>query len=356
MPLDGSTQNQQFDTSQLPSGTYQIWAEADDQNSGLVRVYAPNPVAIQHAWPSSWEAKVTITHGYRELLVEWEAPSPDADSYVVTMGTSPESYSHSVEKQHVRAATLAALEPGVDHFLRILAIDSKTGKSVQSQPMPVRTMTAEFDLTAPATELAMYPNERVQGTFTLNTNLAPIQTRSGLTVVSIPAGFSLSFDQPVFVPTTEQSTIPFTLRSGEAVTTGEYEMIVMATGGGVSRQIPLKVRVSRPSFMLQSDRNTVELQRDGRAEVTINTNPSEGSTRPINFQVTGAPVGIEWRFSQNSVTPGQATVLTLADTSDLAGGSYSILVVGDDGTNQVRLELIIFVSKPSFEFTIDVKS
>lgn len=356
LPLDGSTQNRSFDVSKLPSGVYQIWAEADDQNSGLVRVYAPNPVVIQHKWPSSWEAKVAITHNYRELLVEWESPSPDADTYVVTMGTSPESYRYAVEKEYVTAATLAALEPGVDHFLRILAIDSETGNRVQSQPIPVRTMTAEFDLTAPAGVLTMYPNERVQGAFRLDTNLAPYPDAIGFAVVSIPPGFSLHFDKPVFAPTSEQSTIPFSLRSGEAVTTGDYEITIRATGGGVSHEIPIQVRVNRPSFTLHSPLNSLELQRGETVQVTINTNPSEGGNQPINFQVTGAPAGIQWSFSRATVVPGEATVLTLVDTVDLVGGTYPILVVGDDGTNQVRLELTLFVRKPSFELKVDAQA
>ncbi|MBX3013946.1 MAG: DUF4397 domain-containing protein [Caldilineaceae bacterium] len=352
LPLDGSPQQRTFDVSKLPSGTYQIWAEADDQHNGLVRVYAPDPVVIQHKWPLSWQATVTVTHGYRELLIEWDSPSPDADSYTVMMGTAPDTYRHSVEKQQVTAATLAALEPGIDHFLRILATDSKTGNSVLSQPIPVRTMTAEFSLTEPVNILVMYPNERVQGSFMLDTNLVPYPDAIGLSVVSIPDGFSLHFDKPVFVPTGAHAAVPFTLRSGEALATGDYEIIIRATGGGVSREVPIKIRVNRPSFSLQGNLNTVALNRGERLDVMIQTTPNEGSTSPINFQVTDAPLGLEWRFSRPTVAPGEATMLNLADTAGLAGGTYSLFVVGDDGKNRVRFEVTVFVSKAAFELKL----
>lgn len=347
-PLDGSLQSRSFDVSKLPSGTYNIWVEADDQNSGPVRLYAPAAVKINHPWPASWQATVRTVQEYRYLIIGWDAPSPDADHYRLSIGTDPNAPSQVIEKQDVTTATVGALEPGKDYTLVIEALDSETGRTLRSQTMTLRAMTAEFMLTAQSPSLTLIPNGSIDGSLVINSNATAYPDTIGLSVLSIPDGLSLIFANSVISPSGSSTAAPFVLQASEAVASGHYPIIVAAVGGGVSRQITLDVVVQRPGFSLAGTPTAVQLAANGSVQVTIQSAPINNGNQPIHLRIANPPAGLDWSFQKNNVQPGQNTILTLADSDLLAGGFYSLTVLGEDANNQVEMTLQLTVNKPSF--------
>ncbi|MFN8446186.1 MAG: fibronectin type III domain-containing protein, partial [Caldilineaceae bacterium] len=336
---------------QLPSGQYAIWMEADDQNGGPVRVYAPTPVTINHVWPTSWQATIRTVQEYRALTVGWDAPTPDADQYRLSIGTNPKLPSQVIEKKDVTTATIAALEPGKDYYLTIEAFDSETGRSVRSQQIVVRAMTAEFLLTTSAPGLTIRPNQTIQGSLVVNSNAAPYPDAIGLSVVGIPDGLSLLFAKHVVTPTAAGAVVTFELQSNEAIAGGHYSIVIAAVGGGVSRQLTLDVTIQRPSFTLSSNPNAVQLSQKGHAQVTLNTAALFGSNQALKLRLDNAPAGLDWSIQNPQVTPGQSATLLVSDTELLAGGVYSLTVLGDDGSNLVETTLRLTVNKPAFALT-----
>ena len=157
-------------------------------------------------------------------------------------------------------------------------------------------------------------------------------------------------------PTTPGGTaVPFVLQASEAIASGHYPIIVAAVGGGVSRQITLDVVVQRPGFSLSGTPTAVQLAAKGSVQVTIRSVAVNNGNQPINLRIANPPAGLDWSFQSNNLQPGQSTILTLADSDLLAGGFYSLTVVGEDANNKIEMTLQLAVNKPSFLLSVDTE-
>lgn len=84
------------------------------------------------------------------------------------------------------------------------------------------------------------------------------------------------------------------------------------------------------SFFVQAAPINIKLCAPDDAVFTISV--SEKFTANVELSLEDLPPGLTATFETNPIPPGDSTVLTISNTGALAGGAYSFLVSGTDGT------------------------
>jgi len=172
--VDGSLQTQTLDLSELESGTYWLWLEAEDGRNPPVRTYAPDPIVVTHpgalGGPGIWDADIEVTPGYRRLAVQWDRhPHPDVDGYVLRVGTTPLSASRPITVEDATVADLAGLDPGRTYYLSVGAYDNEAGEIARSREVAATTEVAGFDMSGPSEAITVVGGRSQQVRVTLTT-------------------------------------------------------------------------------------------------------------------------------------------------------------------------------------------
>jgi Secretion system C-terminal sorting domain len=90
--------------------------------------------------------------------------------------------------------------------------------------------------------------------------------------------------------------------------------------------------------------------------VTLSTNTVNGFTNPISLSaVSGVPAGTNITFSNNPVTPGGSTLVTLNGTNTLAPGTYNISIQGTATSATTQITTVSFVINPGASPTINTQ-
>jgi hypothetical protein len=90
--------------------------------------------------------------------------------------------------------------------------------------------------------------------------------------------------------------------------------------------------------------------------VTLSTNTVNGFTNPISLSaVSGVPAGTNITFSNNPVTPGGSTVVTLSNTNTLVPGTYNISIQGTATSASTQTTTVSFVINPGASPTINTQ-
>ncbi len=403
-PVDGTPFTHTLDLSQLESGTYWLWLEAEDGRNPPVRTYAPVPLEIDHnpdtqnqgtPGSSAWDADMNITGGFRQLFASWDRyPNPDIDSYVLYLSESPGEAtpllaSDVITVEDRTSASILSLDPGKMYYLAVQALDKETGWSELSAEFSAKTQVAEFDLTGPGqkqivggqsreillnltTGLTPYPEAvrltigcvHIENNFSvylpLLTNGLPLSGNLASGLPSAAAiqkpiacdtldGIHASLSQPVAVPLTSGQAISLTLSTTASLPDGRYQLPVIATGGGVSHYLEIELVVHEPRFSLQAEPAIVTLMRGKSIDVRISANRINEEADPIYVEMTGAPVGLSWSFDSPVIRPGESVTLTLTDTMIAEHGSYALTLEGEDGENNETAGLTVNLVKPEFK-------
>ncbi len=345
---DGSAQSVTFDSSKLRSGTYKIWIEVDDQNRAPVRRYVPGTVTIDHPWPTSWNAELTILESYRAMTIHWQPPSPDADRYVLSIGTDPLVPDQVITKTETLTATVSSVEPGRLYYLTLEAYDSESGRMVRSQQQTYTPMVPEFALTAEPSALTIRAGAETAGSLRLSTSLVDYPEAIRVRGKNLPPGLSLSFANTLVTPTRDGTQVAFTLASSAAIGAGVYQVTVEASGGPISREVVLTVTVEKPHFTLTPDPAAVTVEPGVEATLRLAVGAILGAQEAVALTLLDAPAGLDWHFAEEIVQPGAQATLILNATSLLAGGHYQLRIVGSQPTYEAELLVPLTVNKPAF--------
>ncbi len=345
---DGSTQSVTFDTSKLRSGSYKIWVEVDDQNRAPVRLYVPTAVTIDHPWPTSWNAQLSILESYRAMTISWQPPSPDADRYVLSIGTDPLVPDQVITKTETLTATVSALEPGRLHYLTLEAYESESGRMVRAQQQTYTPMAPAFTLTADPGALTIRAGAETAGSLRLSSSIVDYPEAIRVRGKNLPAGLSLAFDNTLVTPTPDGTKVSFTLDSSVAIAAGVYQVLIEASGGGVTHEIAVSVTVEKPHFTLTPDLATVTLDAGGAATLRLAIGSVFGAQEAVALTIFNAPAGLDWHFAEQTVQPGAQATLTLQDTALLVGGHYLLRIVGSQPNYEAELVVPLTINKPAF--------
>ena len=406
-PVDGTPYTYALDLSQLESGIYWVWLEAEDGRNPPVRIYAPARFEINHdpsaqnqgkTEPIKWDADLTIASGYRQLLPSWDRyPNPDIDSYVLFLSESPGKATHLqasevITVENRTSAVILSLDPGKTYYLAVQALDKETGWSALSAELSAKTQTAEFSLTGPTqvhltgglsqaialeltTDLAPYPEMvglsigcvHLENQFSIYLPLlldglpiavtrdAVLSSAASLNKITCEAldGIDVDLTQPFGLPLQSGQAISLALSTTVSLPDGHYLLPVLATGGGVTHALEIELVVHEPRFSLQAEPAVASLARGESTEVRISAEGTNGEADAIFLELVGAPAGLSWGFNPPVIHPGESITLTLTDTLMADHGSYALSIVGEDGENSETAGLTLNLAKPEYKIEFE---
>ncbi len=367
-PLDGTPGHITVDLSNLPTGRYHIWFDADDGRNPPVRVYAPNTIDVVQAWQPSWKADLHAEAGYRRLTLRWDRSSnPDTDVYHLRVSPVPgEMSAQGIRVAHkalntppeidvgdVLSTTLYNLAPGQPYYISVLAVDEDTGQKSQSEEIAAVPEGAPFDLRAASDGISLNGGGAASTTVYVTTDMAPYPSEVSLRPGDHPDGITLSPSTELVTPTSEGVPVEITVRATRGIPGGTYTVDLVGSGGGVERTLPLKVTVVEPSFDLVADPASVTLGKGESAVITISAqgrNYGDGSIY-LGLDSGELPAWLLYRLSDSIVPVGGNTTLILTDTDRLANGTYTLHLTGRDGIQTRHLDIPLTVEKPGFSLS-----
>jgi len=128
------------------------------------------------------------------------------------------------------------------------------------------------------------------------------------------------------------------------VTPGSYPLTVTASGGGLTRSVPVTLSVTAPpDFGLTASAIRLTIRRGQSASTTIGVTTAGGVSIPVALSVSRLPAGVTATWTGNPVTaPGSAT-LRLTVASNAKTGSYPVVVRGSSGSWSHTISLVLLL-------------
>lgn len=275
--IDGTFQSTRIQVADLESGDYYIWLEADDGNSAPTRVYARQATAlaaatppvdadehgnaliqqddvyrmtVEQTWSKSWQGNIQTTTSYRTLQVQWDAlENPDANQFVVLVGRPGSSAVRRVEVGSLRTYTLRALHPGWFYTIQIEATDEAQQRTALSELVTVWVDWAPFEISTPITT-GLTLDGALQLDLRATTAITTYPGMVALSTAELPHGITARFEPSMLHPSLDGVIATLTLSATESLARGTYPITVIASGGGVTRTLPLAVTVVGTGFNL----------------------------------------------------------------------------------------------------------
>ncbi|RLE73001.1 MAG: hypothetical protein DRJ37_01460 [Thermoprotei archaeon] len=155
-----------------------------------------------------------------------------------------------------------------------------------------------------------------------------------LTILGIPSG-TYTLSSASMTPSDR-----VTLEIDTSTLSGEYTVIIEATGGGVSEstqfilKVEEKTQVEEPlfDFNLIVTPTTVRMKQGESASITIQVEVTSGEPEEVALSITGLPSGASYSLIPNKVTPpGTATLIINAGS---AKGTSTIVIKARAGDKE----------------------
>ncbi len=187
----------------------------------------------------------------------------------------------------------------------------------------------------------------------------------GFQVAGFPAGAMYNFS-PWTVAITQGSTattmMTVTTPAGGAAG-GPYSLVVTAAGGGVTANGWGTLSVSAPAPDFTVSVGTGGTAPGSSALYALQVTPLNGFTGAVGLSVGGLPAGVTASFSQNNLSGGWPSQLTVNVPSGTPAGSYTFTITGVSGglSHVWNVALPVSLSSPStvaasqtgFSFSVD---
>jgi uncharacterized membrane protein len=182
-----------------------------------------------------------------------------------------------------------------------------------------------------------------------------------LAVSSLPVGMTGTFAPGSFsAPGDGTSTL--TLAPTITTPAGNYTIQVVASGGGLSKSVPLAVTVNAtPNFTLAASQTAMTIQAGQTAGTMTATvkNLTNNFNSAVALSVSGLPTGVTGVFNSPTLAkPGTGTsTLTLTALGTAAAGQYKATISATGGSvTQTSSLLLTVVGGPGFTLKSSVSS
>ncbi|MDM8531858.1 DUF4397 domain-containing protein [Anaerolineales bacterium HSG25] len=357
---DGSLQNYDIPTELLRSGTYYVYLEADDMASQYVRLAAPEPLVVEHIWPSTWQSGLVLSQtNYREVTAQWNSFSnPDVQEYRLmwqssvyteTQTSSQDAYAYQTEPLQEGVYNL---NPGETYTFTVEARTYENDWVSTSESVAITVQGAKFNVVPPTNLPTIQAGETATTTIKLTTNLDPYPSSVGLYSGPRTPGLEMSFSPSTIVPTITGTEVVVTLLANEFLPNGAFTATVEAVGGGEEVSVALDPTVVAPTFVFATNPSALVLTENGTTSMSIVPNRLNGHTVPIWIEVVDNPL-VMWSFNRDLLHGNESTVLTIEDTPLTQRGVYTMLIQGYDegGPNRVTITRTLTIRKPDFVVT-----
>lgn len=275
-PTDGSLQTLQVDLSQLPSGAYTFWIEAQGGDAGSSRCYlsaalspcaegaaSPATIVVDHAaaFPSAntWRPAINPTFDIKagQMRVFWEpSDHPDVVTYTLRVSAAnpldpaapiirEQSAFHVLESGEMVNGALGNIEPGRAYTITVGIVNPHSGATVWSPQHTVISPQPAFIMDAPMSSIVA-PGGRpttVPIAFELSSNL-PYTISLGLDYDRLPDGIYVEFSSAT-VPLAHTSyQIQARISASSGVLPGHYVVPLIARSGPTEQMLNLTIEVT----------------------------------------------------------------------------------------------------------------
>ena len=244
-----------------------------------------------------------------------------------------------------------------------LAITATGGTFSQTLSVPfVLLVPPNLGISGSSTSLSVAQGASASDAVTLTNNSA-FNAATSLVVSGMPTGMTASFSPATFAaPGAGVSTL--TVQPSTLTPTGKYNLLVTASGGGLTRTLTIVVSVTAaPNFTLTESNAGYSIQV-GQASGTVTfttSNPIGSFNAPVTLSVAGLPANgsITATFSSPTIAaPGIGTsTLTLAALSTATAGQYNLTITAAGGAASHSINLLLtVVGVPGFTLKTNVTS
>ena len=369
---DGTRSSVDLDFGDLPSGVYWVWFRS---TTGASRP----PTSTRRAghrhprWQDSWAANLAATTDIRPrisspgrrgsraaqpraLEITWTRPTePDALTYRLLIGGAMSWTPLNSAKWAGHAHYLENLVPGQVYYLQLAAEDPRNGRVASSEQITAFAEGMNYELTANQTEFELVAGESANLSLILTVNADPAPDVVFFAETALPDGISLTLPDvdTAFTPTAAGLNVPVTLRAGESMVEGVYDVPVVAMGEGVRREVMLRVTVHEPRVYVTATPDTVILGQEGTQIVSLSAVGTYGKNTPVYLNLEGFPAGLVYNLSEGSIRPGETVALTFRDTWLLEPGTYQMQLRAGNGLMIERVPITVTVVKPFFTLESD---
>ncbi len=191
-----------------------------------------------------------------------------------------------------------------------------------------------FALSASPTSLSV--TQGSSATSTISTSVSNgFNSSIALSISGLPSGVTASFS-PATIAAPGSGSSTLTLTASSTATTGTFNTIVSATGGGITHTsvIPVTVNTATaPNFTLSASPTSLSVAAGSSGTSTISTTVSGGFNSAVLLSATGLPSGVTAAFSPTSIAaPGSgSSTLTFTAGSTAAAGTSTITINASGG-------------------------
>ncbi len=212
-----------------------------------------------------------------------------------------------------------------------IIISGSGGGLTRTANIAVTVAVPTFTLTSSATCTSVTSGN--SSSFNVSTAAAGgFKSAITLSISGLPKGVTAKF-APTNIATPGNGSSTLTLTAASGTVGGTYSLLVMASGGGITKTQALGLTVIGPTFTLAVSGMSVVLSRGGSLPVTVSTAGSNGFASSILFSVTGLPKNVTGTFAPVTIaSPGNgSSSLTLKAATSASIGSSFITVTGSGG-------------------------
>jgi len=130
----------------------------------------------------------------------------------------------------------------------------------------------------------------------------------------------------VVTPTLAGVSSQLTITPGLRLSSGDYTLPVVATGGGVTRTLDLVLHVQQPGLSLSADPDPVTLASEESQAVQIAVASLHGGQDDGLLLVKSSPMGLQVGLDKTTVGPGDNVTLIMTDTQGLVPGDHALVL------------------------------
>ncbi len=144
----------------------------------------------------------------------------------------------------------------------------------------------------------------------------------------------------------------FTITVGAAAVPGTAQIMVTATGGGLTSASTVNLTIV-PAFVITTNFAAISVQQGSSTPVTLTSAIATAFSGTVVFTTSALPTGVTVRFTPSTISaPGSGvSTLAIAAGTSAVPGLYSITVTGTSGSLTSAAVVSVTVGSPS-SFTL----
>ena len=166
-----------------------------------------------------------------------------------------------------------------------------------------------------------------------------------LSVQSKPSGFTVDI-----APSGNTATV--TVSVDASVGPGSYSVVIRGTGAGKTHTATLTVQVQATGFSLSVNPLTITVKQGETGSSSLTISPIGSFTGTVSLEVESAPPGFDVQINPTTATPGSTVLVTVSVATDVAPGSYSVVLRGTSDGKEATATLNVVVEEQPFDYSL----